>query len=226
MRRLLSLMTRAVLGGAAFAAIVLGVFSVMPLPFTAFMVESVFSRGALPSYDWEPASRIAPEMLVAAVAAEDQRFADHHGFDFGAIEKAAKHNSRGGTVRGASTISQQVAKNLFLWPGRSWLRKGLEAVLTVMVEAIWTKHRILEVYVNVAEMGDGVYGAEAASRRFFHKPASALTAPEAALLAASLPDPEDYRVDAPPPAMRRRQGWILRQMRALGGEAWLKRIAR
>lgn len=175
-------------------------------------------------YDWTSGSRISPHLLVAVVAAEDQRFADHSGFDFEAIEKAARHNSRGGSVRGASTISQQVAKNVFLWPGRSYLRKGLEAGLTVMIEAIWSKRRILDVYVNVAEMGDGVFGAEAASRRFFRKPAASLSASEAALLAAVLPNPTDYRADAPSGYVKRRQQWILKQMRALGGEAWLERL--
>ena len=127
-------------------------------------------------------------------------------------------------MRGASTISQQVAKNLFLWPGRSWARKGLEAGLTVLVEAFWTKARILEVYVNVAEMGDGVFGAEAASRRFFGKGADALSREEAALLAAVLPNPRVLRADRPSGQVRRRQQWILGQMKALGGTSFLDRL--
>lgn len=224
MRALLSLILRTVFGAVAVTALVLAVFSVVPLPTTAFMIESAVRRGATVDYDWTSGSKISPHLLVAVVAAEDQRFADHSGFDFEAIEKAARHNSRGGSVRGASTISQQVAKNIFLWSGRSYLRKVLEAGLTVMIETMWSKRRILDVYVNVAEMGDGVFGAEAASRRFFHKPAVSLSASEAALLAAVLPNPTDYRADAPSGYVRRRQQWILKQMRALGGEAWLKRL--
>lgn len=224
MRRLVFFLARAVLGLVALTTLVVAVFAVVPVPATAFMVEASIARGGFVDYDWTPDDRISPHLRLAVVAAEDQRFPEHSGFDFEAIEKAVEHNERGGTVRGASTISQQVAKNLFLWPGRSWLRKGLEAGITVLVEAIWTKERILEVYVNVAEFGDGVFGAEAAARRFFDKPAASLTAPEAALLAAVLPSPRRYRADAPSPYLRRRQQWILGQMRALGGTAWLERL--
>jgi len=224
MRVLIKLLVRTVLGAVAAATLVLALLSVVPVPTTAFMIGSAVSRGAAVDYDWTPVAQISPHLLVAVIAAEDQRFADHRGFDFEAIEKAAQHNSRGGTVRGASTISQQVAKNLFLWSGRSYVRKGLEAAVTAMIETMWSKRRILEVYVNVAEMGDGVFGAEAASRRFFRKPAASLTASEAALLAAVLPNPTDYRADAPSGYVKRRQQWILKQMRALGGEAWLERL--
>lgn len=224
MRRLAFLLLRAAFAATAVTALVVALFSVVPVPTTAFMIEAVFARGAMVDYDWTSGSRISAHLLVAVVAAEDQRFADHSGFDLAAIGKAAKHNQRGGSVRGASTISQQVAKNLFLWPGRSYLRKALEAGITVLIETMWTKRRILDVYVNIAEMGDGVFGAEAAAKRFFGKPAAALTASEAALLAAVLPNPTQYRADAPSSYVRRRQQWILRQMRALGGEAWLQRL--
>ena len=225
MRPLVFMLMRAVFGLLAMTAVVVAVFAVVPLPTTAFMIEDAVARLALPAYDWTAGSKISPHLLVAVVAAEDQRFAEHSGFDFEAIQKAARHNLRGSSVRGASTISQQVAKNIFLWPGRSYVRKGLEAALTVMIETMWSKRRILDVYVNIAEMGDGVFGAEAASRRFFGKPASSLTTPEAALLAAVLPDPHDLRVDAPSPYLRRRQQWILRQMAALGGERWLGKLS-
>jgi monofunctional glycosyltransferase len=222
MRRLVLFLVRTLLGVSAAVTLLVVLFSVVPVPLTSMMIGASIARGALVEYDW--ASQVSPHLKLAVVAAEDQRFADHSGFDFAAIEKAAKHNQRGGSVRGASTISQQVAKNLFLWPGRSWVRKGLEAAITVLIETVWSKERILHVYVNVAEMGDGVFGAEAAARRYFGKAASALTAPESAALAAVLPNPHVLRANAPSSYVRRRQQWILRQMNALGGTTWLERL--
>jgi len=168
--------------------------------------------------DWDRISKYAP---LAVVAAEDQRFLQHHGFDFKQIDKALADRERGRRVRGASTISQQVAKNLFLWPGQSWFRKGLEAGITVLIELVWPKRRILEVYLNIAEFGRGTWGVQAASQRYFRKDASKLTRAEAARLAAVLPAPKRYRADAPGPYVRRRQAWIERQMVALGGPAHL-----
>jgi monofunctional biosynthetic peptidoglycan transglycosylase len=168
--------------------------------------------------DWDQISKYAP---LAVVAAEDQRFPQHRGFDFAQIDKALADRERGRRVRGASTISQQVAKNLFLWPGQSWFRKGLEAGITVLIEFAWPKRRILEVYLNVAEFGRGTWGVQAASRRYFGKDAARLTRAEAARLAAVLPAPKRYRVDAPGPYVRKRQAWIERQMVALGGPAYL-----
>lgn len=164
-------------------------------------------------FDWRPLDEIAPALPLAVLAAEDQRFPDHHGFDFRAIRRAALDE---GGRRGASTISQQLAKNLFLWPGRSWIRKGIEAVFTGWIEALWPKRRILEVYVNVAEFGRGIYGAEAASWRYFGKPAVRLAAPEAALLAAALPNPKRRNVGAPTPALRERARTIQAAMERLG----------
>jgi monofunctional biosynthetic peptidoglycan transglycosylase len=152
----------------------------------------------------------------ALVAAEDQNFPIHNGFDLKAIEKARASNARGHKVRGASTISQQVAKNLFLWSGRSWVRKGIEAWYTVLIEAFWPKHRILEMYTNIAEFGDGVYGAQAASRRFFGKDASQLTPAQSARLAAVLPSPRRYDAGRPGPYVQRRSNGIQRQMRHIG----------
>ena len=172
-------------------------------------------------YSWRSKARISRNLPIALVAAEDQTFPDHHGFDFKAIDKAISNNQRGRKVRGASTISQQVAKNLFLWSGRSYLRKGLEAWYTVLIEVLWPKQRILEVYANIAEFGDGVYGAEAASRRFFGKPASALTPSECARMAAVLPSPRRYNVGKPGPYVQRRARWIERQVRHLGGPSYL-----
>jgi monofunctional biosynthetic peptidoglycan transglycosylase len=172
-------------------------------------------------YRWRSLDRISRHLPIALVAAEDQTFPDHHGFDFKAIDRALENNKRGKRVRGASTISQQVAKNLFLWPGRSWVRKGLEAWYTVLIETLWPKSRILEVYANVAEFGDGVYGAEAAARRFFGKPASALGPSESARLAAVLPSPRRYSAARPGPYVQRRTRWIERQVRRLGGASYL-----
>ena len=175
-------------------------------------------------YDWQPWDRVSRHLKLAVIASEDQKFAFHPGFDFDAIDKALKANQRGRKVRGASTISQQVAKNLFLWRGRSWVRKGLEVWFTVLIEALWDKQRILEVYVNIAEMGPGTYGAEAAARRYFHRPAKKLTRAQSALIAASLPNPVRYRVDKPGPYLQRRQAWILAQMNHLGGAAYIKQV--
>jgi monofunctional biosynthetic peptidoglycan transglycosylase len=163
-------------------------------------------------YDWVPTRRIAPALRRAVVASEDQTFFEHRGFDWRSMQSAVGAWWDGERLRGASTISQQVAKNLFLWPGRSFLRKGLEAWLTLWIEVLWPKQRILEVYLNVVELGDGVFGAEAAARRYFGRSAAGLAAHEAALLAAMLPSPRRASVANPSRALRERQLWILRQI--------------
>jgi monofunctional biosynthetic peptidoglycan transglycosylase len=175
-------------------------------------------------YQWKHASAISPNLPIALVAAEDQNFPNHHGFDFKAIDKAIASNKRGRKIRGASTISQQLAKNLFLWSGRSYLRKGLEAWYTVLIEVLWPKSRIIEVYANVVEFGDGIYGAEAAAQAFFDKPASRLTATESARLAAVLPSPRRYNAARPGPYVQRRTRWIERQVRHLGGPSYLAQV--
>jgi monofunctional biosynthetic peptidoglycan transglycosylase len=172
-------------------------------------------------YRWRPRERISATLPIALVAAEDQKFPLHRGFDVEAIEKALDHNAKGNKVRGASTITQQLAKNLFLWQGRSWVRKGLEAWYTVLLEALLPKQRILELYANVAEFGDGVYGAEAAAQRFFGKPAARLTLSESARLAAVLPAPKKYNARRPGPYVLKRARWIERQVRRLGGASYL-----
>ena len=164
--------------------------------------------------DWR---QISPHAAVAVIAAEDQKFAMHAGFDLDAIDRAVRAAQRGRRLRGASTISQQVAKNLFLWPGQSFLRKGIEAWFTLWIELLWPKQRFLEVYLNIAEFGRGTWGIGAASERFFDKPAARLTRREAALLAAVLPNPKRFHVEAPSRYVLRRQLWILRQMTAIGG---------
>lgn len=205
-------------------------FSFLPVPFSAVMVERQLGAwlsgdfGYVAHSDWVGMDDISPWMALAVVAAEDQRFPDHWGLDIEAIQKALSHNERHeNRIRGASTLSQQTVKNLFLWDGKSWLRKGLEAGLTLGMETVWTKRRILTVYLNIAEFGDGVFGVEEASQRYFHKPASRLTMAEAALLAAVLPNPIRYQAAAPSGYVRSRQAWIMRQMRQLGGEAFLQR---
>ncbi|MDF2624364.1 MAG: monofunctional biosynthetic peptidoglycan transglycosylase [Kosakonia cowanii] len=204
-------------------------FSFLPVPFSAVMVERQLSAWLTGDFsyvahsDWVSMDEISPWMALAVVAAEDQRFPDHWGLDVEAIEKALSHNEKHeNRIRGASTLSQQTVKNLFLWDGKSWLRKGLEAGLTVTTEAIWTKRRILTVYLNIAEFGDGIFGVEEASQRYFHKPASRLTMSEAALLAAVLPNPIRYKAAAPSGYVRNRQAWIMRQMQQLGGEGFLQ----
>jgi monofunctional biosynthetic peptidoglycan transglycosylase len=165
---------------------------------------------------WKDYEHISENMALAIIAAEDQNFFEHHGFDIEAIEKALHKNKRVKRIRGASTISQQVSKNVFLWPSRTWLRKGLEAYFTFLVETFWGKKRILEVYLNVSEMGDGIYGAEAAARVYFKKSAMNLTKGEAALIAAVLPDPRIMSPAKPSMYLYKRQEWIVEQMNNLG----------
>ena len=167
-------------------------------------------------YHWIPSSAIAAELKLAVVASEDQKFSEHIGFDLTAMRSALARNQSGHRIRGGSTISQQTAKNLFLYPGKSYLRKALEAYFTLLIEIAWPKQRILEVYLNIAEFGPGIFGADAASRFFFHKTAAELNTNEAALMAASLPNPRLLRIDAPSAYMRKRQAWIRGQMQRLG----------
>lgn len=189
-------------------------------PTTAFMLRE---SGPV-RYRWVDWEQISPHIKVAVIASEDQKFPEHHGFDFDSINDALEARERGRRVRGASTLSQQVAKNLFLWPGQNWIRKGLEAYFTVLIETLWPKKRILEVYVNIAEFGSGVFGVGAAAEAFFKKPAARLSAPDAALLAAVLPNPKRMKVRSPSVYVRSRQLWILGQMQGLGGVGLLQQI--
>jgi len=174
--------------------------------------------------DYVSRSKISSNARLAVIASEDQLFPDHNGFDFKSIEKAMKHNQKSKSLRGASTISQQVAKNVFLWQGRSWIRKGLEVYFTFMIELIWGKKRILLVYINVAEMGDGVFGIEAASQKYFNKPALNLSRQEAAMIAACLPNPVRYKVRPPSSYVLYRAGWIMRQMNNLDNDPDVREI--
>lgn len=175
-------------------------------------------------YHWVDLEAISPQAAIAVIASEDQQFPYHFGFDFSSIRAAVRAHERGGKLRGASTITQQVAKNLFLWSGRSFVRKGLEATLTLAMETVLPKERILELYLNVAEFGRGIYGVEAAAQHFFHQHASGLTAQDCALLAVVLPNPHQLRVDAPSRYVLTQRDWILRQMANLGGPAYLRGI--
>lgn len=220
-RRLVKAVLGLVLLASAGTALPVLALRWLPPLTTPFMLRARFAEGCdAIDYRWTSRREIAPSVFLAVIAAEDQRFARHSGFDFDAIGDALEQ-SGGGPARGASTISQQVAKNLFLWPGRSWVRKGLEAWLTVWIEALWPKSRILEVYVNVAQMGRCTFGVGAASRRFFDKEARRLSLDESALLAAVLPNPVQRRIDAPSPRVRRRASWIERQARNVERSDWL-----
>ncbi|MBI2261878.1 MAG: monofunctional biosynthetic peptidoglycan transglycosylase [Caulobacterales bacterium] len=185
-----------------------GIHRFVPPPTTFLMVSRSLEGEGL-SYRWRSLDEISPRLVEAVIASEDSTFCAHRGFDMKAIEKALKANARAekrgaGRLRGGSTISQQTAKNVFLWPGRDWVRKGLEAGYTVLIETLWGKRRIVEVYLNVAEWAPGVYGAEAAARHWFGKSAKDLTAREAARLAAILPSPRRYNASSPGPYVRRR----------------------
>ncbi len=223
------------LGWLALLFLLLSTLSVVLLrwidpPFSAFMAQSRIAawlardRSYVFRHTWVDLARISPNLPLAVVASEDQKFPDHWGFDVEAIEKAYELNQHSHRVRGASTISQQVAKNLFLWSGRSYFRKGLEAYFTLLIEGLWPKRRILEIYLNIAEFGDGTYGAEAAAERFFHRPASRLSRSDAAILAAVLPNPEHTSAAAPSHYVLQRRDWILGQMQALGGPEMLSEI--
>jgi len=175
-------------------------------------------------FRWVSLEQISPNAALAVIASEDQQFPFHAGFDFNSIRAAVRASERGRRLRGASTISQQVAKNLFLWPEHSLVRKGLEAYFTVLIETLWPKERILEMYLNIAEFGHGIFGVQAAAERFWHKPALKLSSSEAALLAAVLPNPRLLHADRPSHYVLRRQQEILAQMRDLGGTSFLRAL--
>lgn len=198
-------------------------FRFVPVPVTPLMIQRYFEMedGKIDKH-WIPLDEMSHNMPLAVVTAEDQKFEEHFGFDLDAIEKAVKYNEKhkGKKVKGASTISQQTAKNVFLWPGRSWVRKGLEVYFTFLIEILWSKERIMEVYLNVIEMGPGVYGAEAAAQYYFHKNAAKLTKSEAASIAAILPNPIRWSASKPTPYIVKKRNWILRHM----GQMDLKEI--
>ena len=219
-----------VLGALAAAVLLVLLLRWVAPPASAFMLEARWNAlvdgesDYVQRYQWVDLEDISPQVAMAVIASEDQQFPFHAGFDFKSIREAVRHNARSRRVRGASTISQQVAKNLFLWSGRSYLRKGLEAGFTVLIEWLWPKERILEMYLNIAQFGRGTYGVEAAAHRYFRKPARRLQRADAALLAAVLPNPLRLKVEAPSAYVRSRQAWILGQMVGLGGTAYLDEL--
>lgn len=206
-----------------FSIAIVVVYRFVPVPVTILQVTRCVEqfnndKPIRLKKDWVSLQNISNKLQLAVVCAEDQKFLHHHGFDMEAIEKAIEHNSKGKRTRGASTISQQTAKNVFLWQDRTWFRKGLEVYFTALIELLWSKQRIMEVYLNVIEMGDGIYGAEMASQIYFKKPASELTTAQAALLASILPNPRKYSATNPSNYVRGRQSWTIKQMNHWGGK--------
>jgi monofunctional biosynthetic peptidoglycan transglycosylase len=229
LRRVLRSLGILVLAWLALSWLVVLVLRVVPPWTSAVMMERQLGAwlhregGFHLRHHWVPWAGISPSLPLAMVAGEDQKFPYHHGFDFDSIHDAMDAADDGKRLRGASTISQQTAKNLFLWNGRSFVRKGLEAYFTVLIEVAWPKQRILEVYLNIAEYGDGMYGVGAASELFFHTIPARLGPAQAARLAAVLPSPRRLHADHPSPYVQRRAAWIERQMRQLGGPTYLDR---
>lgn len=196
-------------------------FRFIPLPTSSFMIQNwgtnLFSENSAKlNYEWVPYNKISNSIKLAVIAAEDQKFFTHFGFDIESISKVLDENKKGKRIRGASTITQQTAKNIFLWPGKSFIRKGIEAYFTFLLEVFWSKERILEVYLNIAQFGKNDFGVEAASKKFFNKSANRLTYQNAAMLAAVLPNPKRYIVNSPSTYQNRRIFWIQKQMRQLG----------
>jgi monofunctional biosynthetic peptidoglycan transglycosylase len=197
------------------------IFKWIPIPFTPLMVIRIIEfkldgKDAIYSHDWVPLEEISTNLQKAVIASEDGNFLKHNGFDFEAMQKAFKNNKKGKKLKGGSTISQQTAKNVFLWQGRSYVRKGLEAYFTVLIELIWGKERIMEVYLNSIEMGNGVYGADAATQHWYRKSAASLTKREAAGIAAILPNPRKYKATNSSSYIERRKDRIMRVMRHVG----------
>lgn len=224
--RPLTVLKRLVVIGLAATVLPVVVLRWVPPPTTAFMLQKSVQatwnglKDYKTHYRWTDWRNISPHAAQAVMAAEDQKFPVHWGFDPHSIAEAWQERQKGERIRGASTITQQVAKNLFLWPGKSFVRKGIEAYFTVLIETIWPKRRILEVYLNIAEFGRGVFGIAAASETFYKKSPDRLTRTQSALLAAALPNPRRLRIDRPSPYMRARAGWILNQMNQLNPPAF------
>ena len=196
-------------------------FKWVPVPMTPLMVirsldNSQKNKSKGWKHDWVSIDEISKNMQLAVICSEDQNFLNHHGFDFEAIKKAMENNQKNRKIKGASTISQQTAKNVFLWPQRSWVRKGFEAYFTFLIELVWSKERIIEVYLNSIEMGNGIYGVEAAAQHWFKKPAVKLSRYEAAAIAAILPNPRIYRANPASNYIQSRKEWIIRQMGYFG----------
>lgn len=217
MKKFFKFLFKLILGLILFSVFIVVIYKWVPVPATPLMVIRYFENPEESvKHDWVSYSEISGYLPLAVLSSEDQNFLKHSGFDMKAIEKAIENNKKGKRVRGASTISQQTAKNVFLWPNRDWFRKGLEAYFTFLMETLWSKERIMEVYLNSIEMGKGVYGAEAAAQYWFKKPASKLSAYEAAAIAAILPNPRVYRANPASNYIQQRKNWIYRQMQNYG----------
>ncbi len=220
-RKIFRFVWKAMLWFFALSILSVIIFKWVPIPITPLMMtraieNKIDGKDMVLSHDWEPIENISPNLQKAVIASEDGNFLKHYGFDFNAMQKAFKSNQKGKRLKGGSTISQQTAKNVFLWQGRSYLRKGLEAYFTVLIELIWGKERIMEVYLNSIEMGDGVYGAEAAAHHWYRKSASELTKQEAAGIAAILPNPRKYKATNSSSYINRRKDKIVRVMQHIG----------
>jgi len=217
-KKLFKFLFKILLGFIAITILWVLAYRFIPVPYTPLMAirASQGNSNHQIRHEWKEIGEISTYLQLAVICAEDQNFLDHNGFDYKAIEKAYKENQKGKRLRGASTISQQTAKNVFLWPERSWLRKGLEVYFTFLIETLWSKERILEVYLNSVEMGDGVYGAEAASNFWFNKSAANLSQSEAAAIAAVMPSPLRYRANPASNFIESRKQWIVRQMQNFG----------
>lgn len=216
-KRLFRFIFKVLLGLFLLSILIVVVYKFVPVPFTPLMAIRYFENPEEPlEHDWVPIEEISRHLQLAVIASEDQNFEKHSGFDFEAIQEAMEDNRSGRKIRGASTISQQTAKNVFLWPSRTWFRKGMEAYFTFLIEMIWSKERILEVYLNSIEMGKGVYGAQAAAQHWFKKDAHQLGPYEAAAIAAVLPNPREYRANPASNFIQRRKNWIVRQMQNYG----------
>jgi len=229
LRTLFRRLLRVALWFIALSAAVVLVLRWVPPPGSMLMVERkieswIDGKPIDLQRDWRPWTALPDDLKMAVIAGEDQHFAEHWGFDFTAIRQAFDHNEAGGSLRGASTISQQTAKNLFLWSSRSWVRKGFETWFTILLEALWPKQRILEVYLNSVEWGDGIFGAEAAARHYFGVDADALSERQASLLAAVLPNPREWSPSRPSAYVAERAAWIRQQERQLGGSEYLRRM--
>lgn len=220
-KKILNFVKKAMLWFFGISIFLVVLFKWVPVPFTPLMATRIIEskidgEDAVFSHDWEPIENISPNLQKAVIASEDGNFLTHSGFDFEAMQKAYENNNKGKKLKGGSTISQQTAKNVFLWQGRSYVRKGLEAYFTVLIELIWGKERIMEVYLNSIEMGKGVYGAQAATQHWYQKNASSLTAREAAGIAAILPNPRKFKASNSSSYINRRKDKIMRVMRQTG----------
>jgi monofunctional glycosyltransferase len=216
-KRLFKFLFKTLLGLFVFSILIVVIYKWVPVPATPLMGIRYIEHPNEPiKHDWVSMDKISRHMQLAVITSEDQNFLKHSGFDMKAIEKAIESNKKGKRTRGASTISQQTAKNVFLWPHRSWFRKGVEVYFTFLIELIWDKERILEVYLNSVEMGKGIYGVEAAAKSWFQKPASKLSITEAAAIAAILPNPREYRANPASNYIQQRKSWIVRQMYNFG----------